>query len=316
MKINVLFEHPNWSDALIDVFRTRDVTLDLTNIAELAFDTDLKDLPPTDLIINRINIMPSAERPPQVVFQTLHYLSFLELTGTRMINGSRAHFIGSSKAMQNGIFTKLGLACPKAIAIYRIEDALAAADKMDYPVIVKPNIGGSGSGIAKFDSRQELVDAVKIRSLDLGVDRTGLVQQYINSDGFIYRIEILGDQLFYSIRQSIQENNFNYCAADGCASEQPEASEADEFDFCAIAGGERIQTFDAEPEIIQDVIKIVQACEADVGGVEYFIDTDTGRPCYYDFNPYSNFVTNGEALLGFSPEQRYVDFVLSQYNHP
>jgi hypothetical protein len=311
MKINFLFEHPNWSDSLIDAFRSRDVTLNLINIAELAFNTNIEELPPSDLIINRINIMPSVDRPPQVVFQTLHYLSFLELIGTRMINGSRAHFIGSSKAMQNGIFTKLGLACPKAIAIYRIEDALSAADEIGYPVIVKPNIGGSGSSIAKFDSRQALADAIKIRSLDLGVDRTGLVQQYINSDGFIYRIEILGDQLFYSIRQSIQENNFNYCAADGCASEQPEASESDEFDFCAIDGGERIQAFNPDPAIIQDVINIVKACEADVGGVEYFIDGNTGKPCYYDFNPYSNFVTNGEILLGFSPEQRYVDFVLA-----
>jgi hypothetical protein len=123
---------------------------------------------------------------------------------------------------------------------------------------------------------------------------------------------VLGDELSYSIRQPIQENNFNYCAADGCSSEAGDASESEAFDFCAIDAADRIQAFSAEPGIVQDVIGIVQACEADVGGVEYLIDTATGAPCFYDFNPYSKFVTNGEALLGFSPEQRYVDFVLAQ----
>ena len=311
MEINFLYEHPQWSESLIGAFRGRGVTLTTTNVAELAFATEIVQCPSYDLTVNRINIMPSAERPPQVVFQTLHYLGLLEVSGTRVINGARAHFIGASKVMQNAVISKLGLSCPRAIAIYRMQDALAAADEIGYPVIVKPNIGGSGSGIAKFDTREELEDAVKIRSLDLGVDRTGLVQQYIQSDGFIYRIEVLGNQLFYSIRQSIQENNFNYCAADGCSAEQTEADNSDEFDFCAIEGADRIQTFTAEPGIVQDVIRIVKACDADVGGVEYFVDTATGAPCFYDFNPYSNFVTNGEALLGFSPEQRYIDFVLS-----
>ncbi len=311
MEINFLYEHPRWSESLIGAFRDRGVTLTATNVAELAFATEIAKCPVYDLTVNRINIMPSTERSPQVVFQTLHYLGLLELSPARVINGARAHFIGASKVMQNGVISKLGLSCPRAIAIYRMEDALAAADQIGYPVIVKPNIGGSGSGIAKFDTRDELEAAVKIRALDLGVDRTGLVQQYIHSDGFIYRIEVLGDELFYSIRQSIQENNFNYCAADGCSAEETTADETNEFDFCAIDGEDRIQTFSPEPEIARDVIRIVQACDADVGGVEYFIDSATGAPCFYDFNPYSNFVTNGETLLGFSPEQRYIDFVLA-----
>ncbi|MEM7210243.1 MAG: hypothetical protein AAF434_20650 [Pseudomonadota bacterium] len=73
----------------------------------------------------------------------------------------------------------------------------------------------------------------------------------------------------------------------------------------------RIETFDANEDVVADAARIVRACGADVGGVEYFIDTKSGQRWYYDYNPYSNFVADGEALLGFSPEQRYADFIES-----
>ncbi|WP_423906517.1 ATP-grasp domain-containing protein [Candidatus Spongiihabitans sp.] len=308
MKIAFLYEHPTWSDTLIAAFDHRGVALTLRNIAELSFDADATDKP-FDAAINRINVMPSAEREPQIVFQTLHYLNWLELAGVRVINGARAHFIGASKAMQNGIFSALGMAHPRAVAIYRPADALAVADSIGYPVIIKPNIGGSGSGIARYNTRAELAETIRFGALDLGVDRSGLVQQYIESDGYVYRVEVLGDQLFYSIRQPINERIFNYCAADRCVTASPSENGDDTFNFC-VHGRDRIEAFSPSESIVAEVIKIVRHCGADLGGVEYLIDPNTDAPCFYDFNPYSNFVSNGEALLGFSPENRYIDFIL------
>ena len=308
MKIGFIYEHPTWSNELISCLESNGIILDLKNVADLAFDTH-PDHGDNQLWINRVNIMPSAQRNPAVVFHTLHYLNWLEHSGARVINGARAHYVGASKAMQNAVFASLKLHYPRAVAIHRPEDALDAARQIGYPVIVKPNIGGSGSGVSKRNSEVELAEAVKFKMLDLGVDNTGLVQQYIESDGFIYRVEILGDQLFYAIRQPIQEGTFNYCAADGCHTD-PEPN--DEFDFCAIDGADRISTFEPDADTVEQVVQIVQATGADVGGVEYLVDRKTGQLCYYDFNPYSNFVTNGESLLGFSPEQRYTDFILEK----
>ena len=309
MKIAFLYEHPHWSDSLLDAFGEQSIDLTRINVADLSFGTETRDVPEFDLAINRINIMPSESRNPQVVFQTLHYLNWLELSGVKVVNGARSHFIGASKAMQNGIFSSLGLTCPRAIAIYRIEDAIPAAEKIGYPVIFKPNIGGSGAGVAKFDNAEELRAAVKIKALDFGVDRTGIIQEYIESDGFVYRVEVLGGRLFYSIRQSIQQGVFNYCAADGCSADSSEPLDAESFDFCAIGGKTRIEVHQPGEDVIENVINIVKACNADVGGVEFFIDRKTGQPCYYDFNPYSNFVSNGESLLGFSPEKTYIEFI-------
>jgi hypothetical protein len=267
--------------------------------------------------------MPSAERDRRIAFHTLHYLNWLEIMGVCTVNGAMAHGIGASKVMQNGVFAHLGLRHPRGIAIYRIEDALTAAREIGYPVIVKPNVGGSGVGIGLYHSHDELEQAVRLKSVNLGVDRTGLVQEYIQSDGYVYRVEMLGDELFYSIRQQIQQGNFNYCAADGCStdlvegtddsliSDDPVAVDNDgRFDFCAIDGEDKIEVFISPREVIKAVSSVIELSGADLGGVEFFIEEESGAPCFYDFNPYSNFVSNGEQLLGFSPEHRYIDFVL------
>ena len=309
MNIAFLYEHPGWSDALLEAFEASAIELTKINVAELSFATDIEPNEKFDLAINRVNIMPSQDRKPEVVFQTLHYLSWLELSGVRVVNGARAHFIGASKAMQNGIFSSLGLHCPKAIAIYRGEDALSAAEIIGYPVIIKPNLGGSGAGVAKYDDEAELKAAIAIKSIDLGIDGTGIVQEYIESDGFVYRVEILGEQLFYSIRQPVQEGSFNYCAADGCTADSEPVEQSEDFDFCVVGEESRIEVYEPEQAVVDNAIRIIKSCSADVGGVEFLVDQKTGRPCYYDFNPYSNFVSNGEALLGFSPEQTYISFI-------
>ena len=316
MTIAFLYEHPTWSEKLIQVLQDRIPSLRPINVSELAFDTDAIPDGMTGAI-NRINIMPSSSRPTQVVFQTMHYLNWLEQQGIRVLNGYRAQVVGSSKVMQNGILASLNLPHPKGIAIFRPQDALEAANKMGYPVITKPNIGGSGSGIGLYHTPEELEQAVTFKAIDFGVDRTGLVQQYIPNDGFVYRVEVLGDKLFYSIKQPIVSGQFNYCAADGCATEAPgsQASDSDEgdFDFCALNNEAGIQLHEPSPTIIAQVAKIVSAAGADFGGVEYFINNETGQPCFYDINPYSNFVSD-EDLLGFSPEARFTQFVCDQFD--
>lgn len=308
MKIALLYEHPTWSNQLIQCFRKNGIELKLLNIDELIFDTGQLDMD-FDLLINRVNVMPTEQRDSAVVFHTLHFLNWLELTSVQIINGARAHYTGSSKAVQNGIFAKLRLDFPDAIAIYKVDDALTAAEKIGYPLIVKPNIGGSGSGVKKYNNPDELQQDITNRSLKLGVDRSGLVQEYIESDGYIYRIEILGNQLFYAIKQRMIADQFNYCAADGCHIVEEPLKREGGLDFCAANPSAHIELFNPPNDIVAKVVSIIQEAKADVGGVEFLLNQKTGQPCFYDFNPYSNFVSHGTRLLGFSPEQRYVDFI-------
>jgi len=308
MKIAFLYEHPTWSNSLIETFQSNDIDLKLINVADLSFRTD-KKRPDFNFAVNRINIMPSSGRNSSVVFHTLHYLNWLETMGVTIVNGSHAHLAGASKALQNGMFSKLELHCPQAVAVYQTQDILKAAETIGFSLIIKPNIGGSGSGIIKFDTYNELETAIQSDKINLGIDGTGLVQEYIQSDGYVYRIEILGGRLFYSIKQKMMTHTFNYCAADGCSVSQTPENKDSSFDYCALDQETRIQPFEADETIVAQVISIIHYAGADLGGVEYLMDTKTGTPCFYDFNPYSNFVSNGQALLGFSPEQRFVDYI-------
>jgi len=109
-------------------------------------------------------------------------------------------------------------------------------------------------------------------------------------------------------------HTFNYCAADGCSVSQVPENKDSSFDYCALNPETRIQPFETGETIVAQVISIIHSAGADLGGVEYLMDTKTDKPCFYDFNPYSNFVSNGQALLGFSPEQRFVDYIKDTYS--
>ena len=53
----------------------------------------------------------------------------------------------------------------------------AAAEAIAYPVVIKPNIGGSGAGIERFNLKEELRAAVEANRLYFGIDSTALVQE-------------------------------------------------------------------------------------------------------------------------------------------
>ena len=68
-------------------------------------------------------------------------------------------------------------------------------------MILKPNIGGSGAKIVPFQTPEELRQAAAGGALDLGIDHTALVQEYLPAaDNSIVRVEILGSEYLYAIR--------------------------------------------------------------------------------------------------------------------
>lgn len=294
-RVGLLYEHPTWSLELIDRLTGRGVEVEAIDVGALGTpgspEPSRLDV---DRWINRVNALPSAGRPPSVVAATGHLLLDLELRGHPVVNGQRIWAIGASKQAQVALFDRLGLASPASIAIDDPAKAPTAAAELGFPVLVKPNIGGSGAGIARFDRRAELVDAVVDGRIELGIDGTGLVQRAITAaDGLVHRIEMLGSELFYATDQAVVDGVFNYCAADGCA----------------VDGGIALVTPPAEA--VAAAATILAAAGADVGGVEYLIDRATGQPCFFDLNPYSNFVAGRNDELGFDPIERYLDHVLA-----
>lgn len=291
----MLFEHPTWSLELIDRMRGRDVEVTAIDVGDAGVHW-LGTGPEFDLWINRVNALPSAGRAPTVAAATRHLLLSLELRGQRIVNGSRSQSIGASKLAQAAIFAQLGLHTPATIGIHQPIEVESAAVQLGFPVLIKPNIGGSGKGIERFDTRADLLAALADDRVDLGVDGTGVVQSVIASaDGLVHRIEMLGGELLYAIDQPAQDGVYNYCAVDG----GPITDDQHSIEFVTPSA-----------RIVESAARIMSAASTDVGSVEYLIDGATGEPCYFDFNPYSNLIKGRDAELGFDPIEVFLDAIL------
>src|SRR5258708_11883829 len=113
---------------------------------------------------------PSAigRRPGSGIFHTRAYLGPLQLQGVRVLNGAKAFRYEISKAGQASLLKSLGLRFLPSRVIHSPHQAVAAAEGLRYPIIVKANTGGSGKGIPRFNATAELAAAAGARELGLG----------------------------------------------------------------------------------------------------------------------------------------------------
>ncbi|HXW66881.1 MAG TPA: hypothetical protein VEL82_03245, partial [Thermoplasmata archaeon] len=265
---------------------------------------------PYPVLFNRMS--PSAWRREHGsgLFYTLSYLSHLESLGTRVINGSRAFRHELSKALQLSLLQSLGLPFPRARVIHDPLQAPDAARSLRFPVVIKPNIGGSGAGIVRFDSPEELSAAVAAGQVQLGFDHVGLVQEFVPArGGFITRIETLRGRFLYGIRVHLSGETFDLCPADICQTTTGEDLLAPGCVVEAAKSGLKVERYDPPAGVVRAVESIAQGAGIDVGGIEYIIDDRDGGIYYYDVNALSNFVADAPRVVGFDPFARLVDFI-------
>ena len=176
--------------------------------------------------------------------------------------------------------------------------------------VVKANIGGSGAGIVRYDRPEDLARAAAEGRIDLGLDQTALVQEFIPArDGHITRVEVLGGNYLYAINVYSTGESFNLCPADICqGTDGVELSRA----ACpadAPKNNLRVEGFTPPPEVIANVERIMRTAGIEIGGVEYFVDDRDGQRYYYDINALSNFVADATRVIGFDPFVRLADFL-------
>jgi hypothetical protein len=175
--------------------------------------------------------------------------------------------------------------------------------------VVKPNIGGSGAGIVRFDTSQDLRAAANADAIDLGIDHTALVQEYLPADGSsIVRVEVLGSEFLYAIRIALSEDDFNLCPADYCRTPMKGDGLTD-----GVSGRNLpVEGYTPPAHVIADVQHLLAAANIEVGGVEYLVNTRDGQVYYYDVNALSNFVANAPQVVGFDPFPRLVDYLMKR----
>jgi RimK-like ATP-grasp domain len=295
--VAILYEHPLWFEPLFAELERRGIPHERLQAQRHAFDPGVPSTP-YPLVVNRMSPSAWTRGHERAIFHTLDYLAYLDGLGANVLNGHSAYAYELSKARQCALFARLGIRYPRTRVVNDRDAAVAAARDLRFPLLVKPNVGGSGAGIVSFDSLDELEAA----PLDFGLDGTALVQERIPPhDGSIVRVEILGGELLYAIRILLVPGSFNLCPADYC--ELPGVADG-------VSGrGLPMEGFDPPADVVADAKRIVAAAGMDVAGVEYVVDDRDGLPYFYDLNALSNFVADAPNVIGFDPFVNLVDLI-------
>jgi D-Ala-D-Ala ligase-like protein len=310
--IAIYYEHPDWFRPLFQQMDERGVPWLKIDARHHRYDAASPERE-YSLLFNRMSPSAWQRGLAHGIFYTLNYLAHLEAKGVRVVNGYRCFNHEISKALQLTNLEKLGLPYPKAMVINHPSQVLEAAEAIGYPVVLKPNIGGSGAGIKRFNSREDLRRAVEENRLYFGIDSTALVQEAFTArDGIITRVEVLGGKYLYAIRIHITGENYNLCPADICQNTRGEELTRIACPVDAPKSGMKVEAYEPPRKVIDDVERIVELAGVEVGGIEYVIDERTGRQLYYDVNALSNFVADPVRVIGFNPYTRLADFLIAE----
>ena len=305
MRIGILDEHPEWSKRLIGELEARGLEVERIDHAEHGFDPRERH-PRWDVVVNRTS--PSSHRRGhgRVLFYAEPLLTHLESLGVPVINPVAAWRFEKSKALQVGLFERLGVRYPRTVVVNGVAPLLRSAREVRFPALVKPNVGGSGALIERFETPADL--EARAGELDFGPDGVVLLQEYVEPrDGAIVRIEVLEGRMLYAIRIVRRSDQFNLCPADLCQVQAPPALAA-----CPVDSAPVLEITRHEPprEAIDQAIALTRAASIDVGGVEYLVGADDGRIYVYDVNATSNFVADAPRVLGFDPFPAFADLIV------
>ncbi len=311
LPIAIYYEQPNWFKPLFTELERRGTSFVALSAVAHTYGPEDRSEEKYALVLNKMSPSAWNRGHGDQIFYTLGYLEHLEARGVRVVNGVRAFRSELSKAAQLTMLERLGLPYPKARVIHRASQAAEAAEGLRWPVVVKPNIGGSGSGVKRFDQPEQLAEAAAMPDgLMLGMDTTALVQEFVPARGsFIIRVEVLDGHYLYAIKIHITGETFDLCPGDICRT--PTGQELNR-SICAIdapKSGLTVEAFEPDPGVIAEVERIMGAAGIELGGVEYMIDDRDGRRVYYDINALSNFVADGERVVGFDPFARLADWL-------
>jgi hypothetical protein len=315
--IGILYEHPEWFAPLFAELDRRGLPFERVAAHEHCFDPSARSAP-YSLVVNRVSPSSYLRGHTSAIFHAQQYLAHLEEIGVPVVNGTRAYAIETSKARQLTLLAGLGLPHPRSRVVNSAGQVEPAAAELSYPLIVKPNIGGSGALMRRFDTPGELRMAVARGELDgiLGLDYTAVVQEYHPPrGGSIVRVEGLDGHFLYAIRIYNDPNEgFNLCPADICQAPDRDAVATADFSFCAAETpgkpGRKVEVAEPPAWIVDAVLRLLRAASIDVGGVEYLeSERDGGQVYFYDINALSNFVTDAPRVVGFDPFVRLVDYL-------
>ncbi|MDX1525389.1 MAG: alpha-L-glutamate ligase [Pseudidiomarina maritima] len=288
--IVILHENDEWLVPLRAEFAKREVTAMewFLDTGTVAFD----EAPADAVYYNRMSASSHTRGHRFAPELTRAVLTRLESFGRTVVNNSQVLAFEVCKLSQYAALQRAGLKVPRTHAVVGKQHLVTAAQAFNqWPLIIKPNRGGKGLGVQRFESVETLKNYLARTDLDEPLDGIWLLQEYIQpQQPFITRAEFIGRKFLYTVQVNT-EDGFELCPADNCSIEDqfcPTGEQAHKFSIT-----ERFNNHD----IIAKLEGFLEANQIDVAGIE-FIENATGELFVYDVNTNTNYNQAAEQRAG------------------
>jgi hypothetical protein len=319
----VLFEHPEWQKPLFQVLERRGLRYVAVDLKRAAFSD--ADAPLAPLYFNQASPSAYVRGNTRAVPYALAYMRALEIRGVRVLNGADAFALELSKTAQAALLRRLGVPAPRVWTFNDLDAVRAREPELPFPLLLKPEQGGSGARIVLVESFAHLEALLTQQPEHWLPDNLLLLQEYFPTDPAkgIVRMEFLGGELLYAMRV-ISHGRFNLCPAPVC---NPEDGAAGVCEIPAASGAAPLATqfakaaaappveFYPYPEVPAQAVawgkRIMGGGKLDVGGIEY-LETQDARLMFYDVNANSNLRASVAQAFGFDPFERVADFLAGE----
>jgi D-alanine-D-alanine ligase-like ATP-grasp enzyme len=239
--------------------------------------------------------------------------------GTRVVNGSKTVLLETSKAQQASLLRQLGIPHPRTVVLNDLSLAERYLGELIFPVVIKPNCGGSGMGIQKFFTPNQLREAITSKTIEMQGEQLVLLQQFIQpQDDHIVRVETIGGKVIYAMKVSTT-GTFNLCPSETCDLQREESIPplaTNTGGYCPSGSADEVkfELYENPPQdVITAVEKIVGAAGLECGGVEYVVD-HKGQWYIYDINALSILRATFKEEYGIDGWGLLADFFVQEYD--
>lgn len=130
----------------------------------------------------------------------LHVASVFEAWGVPVVNPTRILEICNDKLRTTALLAAAGIPQPRVVVAFSPEEALAAAEQLGYPVVIKPPLGSWGRLLARVHSRRSAEELLRHKRVLGGFHHgTIYVQEWVPKPGRDIRAFVVGEETICAI---------------------------------------------------------------------------------------------------------------------
>lgn len=298
IEVGVIYEHPEWHYPLFEALDKCGISYLKIDLKKGAFNWD--SIPDANIYYNMVSPSAYLRNNQKAIPLAFALCRFLEAKNKRVINGSASMSLEFSKSAQIALLRSNKIDHPQTFIFNDVESVAQHITFLNWPMILKPEQGGSGARMYLVNSIDELRGLLKDKPELWIPDNLLLLQEKISYDEEfgIVRLEFIEGKLLYAMRV-VTHGVFNLCPSVVCNPEDGTDGTCE-----IIPQTNNKPEFYAYPNVPVDAVetgkRIMAHSGHNIGSVEY-VETADGRRVFYDINANSNLRTSIGKIFGVDP---------------